>query len=255
MGSFLTNTPSTPTLRSRLFASLLKRNQAGHLRPSSPKLGFGALPGIVRVCTKAAHRRAVSTATYSRQKETAQTNSSRRASVHSSKTRRSPQELWPRHVRVRDVRIPGKSAIERRSGLRPTRNPVDWKWSETRFQNSLRTSVAGDSDTTQISHQKKNLRKPRKWVQETAFRTCPGENLLAHLHKDGAPVMQTSGKHSKGFRSCRQIEPNLAKDSDVLNIHFNKTALFRKKTRKELQDHAAKTQDTSVDPLRTRRWP
>ena len=183
-------------MRSKQFAFQPIINQAGHLRPSAPKLGCGALPGIIRMCTKAAHRRDVSTATYSRQKDTAQTNSSGRASVHSSKTRRSPRSCGTGTCVLSDVRTPGKSAIERRSSLRPTRKPVDWKWSETGFQNSLRTSVAGDSDTTQISHQKKNL-----------------------------------------------------------DIDFNKTALFRKNTRKELQDHAAKTQDTSVDPLRTRRWP
>jgi len=79
-----------------------------------------------------------------------------------------------------------------------------------------------------------------------------GENPLAHLHEDEAPVETDKLKSFHGFL---QLSGNpadkLAKEmTHDLEVNFNKIAPFGKEdTAKELQDHAAKTQDTLVDAV------
>ena len=48
---------------------------------------------------------------------------------------------------------------------------MDWKWTETGFQNSLRTFIVGNFDSAQISLKKESLRKRKKGIRETAFWT------------------------------------------------------------------------------------
>jgi len=80
------------------------------------------------------------------------------------------------------------------------------------------------------------------------------ENPLAHLHEDEAPVETDKLKSFHFFLqtgSKRAPEDELAKEmTHDLEMNFNKIAPFGKEdTAKELQDHAAKTQDTLVDAV------
>merc|ERR1719160_504372 len=99
------------------------------------------------------------------------------------------------------------------------------------------------------------------------------ENPLTHLHEDEAPVetdklksfhFLQDGKSGKKGVSLAQVksvrtrvstkkapEDELAKEmTQDLEMNFNKIAPFGKEdTAKELQDHAAKTQDTLVDAV------
>jgi len=82
-----------------------------------------------------------------------------------------------------------------------------------------------------------------------------GENPLAHLHEDEAPVETDKLKSFHGFLQVNEHRSspadNLAKEmTHDLEVNFNKIAPFGKEdTAKELQDHAAKTQDTLVDAV------
>merc|ERR1712138_65755 len=79
------------------------------------------------------------------------------------------------------------------------------------------------------------------------------ENPLTHLHEDEAPV-ETDKLKSFHFLQMKSVtkkkapEDELAKEmTHDLEMNFNKIAPFGKEdTAKELQDHAAKTQDTLV---------
>merc|ERR1719160_1577491 len=85
------------------------------------------------------------------------------------------------------------------------------------------------------------------------------ENPLTHLHEDEAPVetdklksfhfLQDSRKALSFLQIKKAPEDELAKEmTHDLEMNFNKIAPFGKEdTAKELQDHAAKTQDTLVD--------
>merc|ERR1719311_1354543 len=91
------------------------------------------------------------------------------------------------------------------------------------------------------------------------------ENPLTHLHEDEAPVetdklksfhfLQDSKSGNAKPLSFLQMnkapEDELAKEmTHDLEMNFNKIAPFGKEdTAKELQDHAAKTQDTLVDAV------
>merc|ERR1719174_3682886 len=82
------------------------------------------------------------------------------------------------------------------------------------------------------------------------------ENPLTHLHEDEAPVetdklksfhfLQDSKKPLSLLQIKKAPEDELAKEmTHDLEMNFNKIAPFGKEdTAKELQDHAAKTQDT-----------
>ena len=79
-----------------------------------------------------------------------------------------------------------------------------------------------------------------------------GENPLAHLHEDEAPVETDKLKSFHGFLQLSSNPADkLAKEmTHDLEVNFNKIAPFGKEdTAKELQDHAAKTQDTLVDAV------
>merc|ERR1719428_30912 len=87
------------------------------------------------------------------------------------------------------------------------------------------------------------------------------ENPLTHLHEDEAPVetdklksfhfLQDSKKPLSLLQMNKAPEDELAKEmTHDLEMNFNKIAPFGKEdTAKELQDHAAKTQDTLVDAV------
>merc|ERR1719160_289713 len=87
------------------------------------------------------------------------------------------------------------------------------------------------------------------------------ENPLTHLHEDEAPVetdklksfhFLQEGKKALSFLQMNKApEDELAKEmTHDLEMNFNKIAPFGKEdTAKELQDHAAKTQDTLVDAV------
>merc|ERR1719326_1204598 len=82
------------------------------------------------------------------------------------------------------------------------------------------------------------------------------ENPLTHLHEDEAPVETDKLKSfhflQMGSKTKRKApEDELAKEmTHDLEMNFNKIAPFGKEdTAKELQDHAAKTQDTLVDAV------
>merc|ERR1740117_1520071 len=80
------------------------------------------------------------------------------------------------------------------------------------------------------------------------------ENPLAHLNEDEAPVETDKLKSFHFFlqvASKKAPEDELAKEmTHDLEMNFNKIAPFGKEdTAKELQDHAAKTQDTLVDAV------
>jgi len=83
------------------------------------------------------------------------------------------------------------------------------------------------------------------------------ENPLAHLHEDEAPVETDKLKsfhfflQEKSVTNKKAPEDELAKEmTHDLEMNFNKIAPFGKEdTAKELQDHAAKTQDTLVDAV------
>jgi len=80
-----------------------------------------------------------------------------------------------------------------------------------------------------------------------AFRTVANREL----HQSGMGLVQKSAKPDSFLQVNKAPEDDLAKEmTHDLEMNFNKIAPFGKEdTAKELQDHAAKTQDTLVDAV------